>query len=197
VFALIELSSSLYLLLSYSSRKMSAQETRDVELAFLSDPSGPGWTQKELQNFCQPSIQVETVIEKLRTDISMGLSTVEAHRRLDHYGTNELSKQTKMPLWLLFLSQFTNLILIILVIAAIVSIVVGELVEGLAVIIIVIITALMGTYTEYSSGNALEALAQLTDPHTNVYRDGKLEHIRTPELVPGDIVQLSPGDLVR
>lgn len=42
----------------------------------------------------------------------------------------------------------------------------------------------------------MEALSQLTDPHTVVFRDGKKQTVRTPELVPGDIIELSPGDLV-
>lgn len=177
----------------------SITENVDIELAAFKGKSHPevgSISLEELKSLCSPEIGIESVEQRLGTDISTGLTTGEAQRRLALYGSNELSKETKMPLWLLFLSQFANLILIILLAAAVVSIIVGELVEGVAVIIIVLITAIMGTYTEYSSGNALEALAQLTDPHTHVLRGGKLETVRTPELVPGDIVQLSPGDLV-
>jgi hypothetical protein len=175
------------------------EATVDIELAIVGKPHPDMGTisKEELEKLCKPVVPIDTVGQRLSTDISSGLSEAEAHRRLVLYGSNELTKESKMPLWLLFLSQFANLILIILLTAAVVSIIVGELVEGIAVIIIVLITATMGTYTEYSSGNALEALAQLTDPHTHVYRGGKLEIVRTPELVPGDVVQLSPGDLVR
>jgi magnesium-transporting ATPase (P-type) len=151
----------------------------------------------ELEYLCKPNISIPNVLQRLSTEVSSGLEGAEANRRLALYGSNELMKQKKIPLWLLFLSQFANLIIIILLTAAVVSIIVGELVEGVAVIVIVLITATMATYTEHSSSNALEALAQLTDPHSHVYRDGRVQVIRTCELVPGDIVQLSPGDLVR
>ncbi|CAN0415290.1 unnamed protein product, partial [Ectocarpus fasciculatus] len=112
------------------------------------------------------------------------------------YGENKLEQKGRMPFILLFLSQFVNMIIVILIVAATVSMIIGELVEGIAVIVIILLTVCLSTATEYSSGNALEALSQLTDPHTHVFRDGKLQKVRTPELVPGDIIELSPGDLV-
>ena len=150
----------------------------------------------ELENLCNPDVPIGDAIKVLKSNVTLGLSTEEAAKRLNDYGLNELEKKGRMPLYLLFLSQFANLIIIILMVAAVVSIIVGELVEGVAVVVIIIITVSLSTATEYSSGNALEALAQLTDPHTHVYRDGSLQVIRTPEVVPGDIIELSPGDLV-
>lgn len=149
-----------------------------------------------LHEFSDPDVSIESVVSQLSSHADSGLSTAEAGRRLGLYGVNELEKKGKMPFLVLFLSQFANLIIVILIIAAIVSIIVGELVEGVAVIVIILITVCLSTFTEYSSGNALDALAQLTDPHTHVYRNGELRKIRTPELVPGDIIELSPGDLV-
>ena len=154
------------------------------------------FTTEELHNLCDSQITFDDIARTLSTNFKTGLSTAEAARRLEAYGFNQLEKKGKMPFFLLFLSQFANLIIIILIVAAIVSIIVGELVEGIAVIVIILITVCLSTATEYSSGNALEALAQLTDPHTHVYRDGELRKVRTPELVPGDIIELSPGDLV-
>jgi magnesium-transporting ATPase (P-type) len=153
-------------------------------------------TTDELHSMCEPQVPIDTVAQQLGVDLDSGLSAAEAARRLAVYGVNELEKKGKMPFMVLFLSQFANLIIIILIVAAIVSIIVGELVEGVAVIVIILITVCLSTATEYSSGNALDALAQLTDPHTHVYRNGELKKTRTPELVPGDVIELSPGDLV-
>lgn len=168
----------------------------DVEVHLKQHPEDRALTKEELEYLANPFVPLDDVLMALSTDASDGLTIPAAANRLELYGANELTKQGKMPLWLLFLSQFANLIILILLAAAVVSIIVGELVEGVAIIIIVLITASVATLTEYSSSNALAALAQLTDPHTHVYRGGKLEVIRTPELVPGDIVELSPGDLV-
>ena len=181
---------------TYKHVEFSDRSNGDVESSVTGHPPNDTITKEELERLCKPGVPVATVLQRLSTDGVAGLNAAEADRRLELYGSNELLKQRKIPLWMLFLSQFANLILIILLAAAVVSVIMGELVEGVAVVIIVLITAIMATYTEHSSSNALEALAQLTDPHSHVYRQGKLEVIRTPELVPGDIVQLSPGDLV-
>ncbi|CAE7675983.1 unnamed protein product, partial [Symbiodinium microadriaticum] len=134
----------------------------DMESAEESHPADGTLAKEELERLCKPGVPIANVLQRLSTDVSIGLNTIEARRRLDLYGSNELLKQQKIPIWLLFLSQFVNMILIILLAAAVASIIMGELVEGIAVIIIVLITAIMATYTEHSSSNALEALAQLT-----------------------------------
>lgn len=153
-------------------------------------------TTDQLQGFCDPRAAVNHVVKELRSNTEKGLTSAEAASRLLQYGPNQLEQKGRMPLFLLFLSQFINMIICILGIAATVSMIIGEFVEGIAVIVIILITVGMSTFTEYSSGNALEALSQLTDPHSHVIRDGKVQIVRTPELVPGDIVELSPGDLV-
>jgi Ca2+-transporting ATPase len=150
----------------------------------------------DLQELGAEQAPINEVLLRLGTNLDDGLSSAEAARRLALYGSNELEKKGRTPLILLFLSQFLNLLIVILIIAAVVSIIVGDIAEGIAVIVTILITVGLSTFSEYSSGNALEALSQLTDPHTHVFRDGKLSVIRTPEIVPGDIIQLSPGDLV-
>lgn len=114
----------------------------DAELGGVSSlsghPEGAAISKEELIELCQPALTHTDVLKRLSTDAVNGLTTEEAEKRLLVYGNNELMKQSKMPLWLLFISQFANLIIMILLTAAVVSIIVGELVEGIAVIIIVL-----------------------------------------------------------
>jgi Ca2+-transporting ATPase len=150
----------------------------------------------EIGLLTDPKLPIEEVLARLEVTEELGLSSAEAAARYLTYGENAITKEEKMPLWMLFLSQFLNFVILILLAAAIVSIVVGEHAEGGAVIAIVFITVAIATGSEYSSSNALEALAELSNPHAHVYRDGRLDVISTPHLVPGDIVELSPGDLI-
>ena len=150
----------------------------------------------EIGQLTDPKLSIEEVMTRLEVTEELGLSSAEAAARYLTYGENAITKEKKMPLWLLFLSQFLNFVILILLAAAIVSIVVGEHAEGGAVIAIVFITVAIATGSEYSSSNALEALAELSNPHAHVYRNGRLEVVSTPHLVPGDIVELSPGDLI-
>jgi magnesium-transporting ATPase (P-type) len=148
---------------------------------------------RELQSDDYTNDQVTT---HLNVNTQFGLSRAEAASRLLSYGSNELDKEPPTPIWALFLIQFMDLIIVVLLIASGISIAVGEWIEGVAIIIIILLTAILATVTEYSSGNALEALAALTDPHAHVIRDGEPQTVSVQDLVPGDILIIRAGDLV-
>lgn len=101
------------------------------------------FTTEQLQGLCDPKSSVQSVIKHLESNAEKGLSTAEATKRLGEYGPNQLEQKGRMPLILLFLSQFVNMIILILVVAATVSMIIGEFVEGIAVIVIILLTGLL------------------------------------------------------
>jgi len=110
----------------------------------------------------------------VNTDLRKGVSHEEAHNRLIKNGPNELKGHKRAPLWKIFLANFSNLLMILLMVSAIVSMAVGEYAEGIAILVIIFINASLATYTEKSSGDALQALLQMTSPTCNVRRWGAL-----------------------
>ena len=60
----------------------------------------------------------EEVRRKLKTDFQNGLSDEEAKRRLLEYGENKLEKKKKTSLFIRFLLQFNDFMIIILLLAA-------------------------------------------------------------------------------
>ena len=66
----------------------------------------------------------------------------------------------------------------------------------IVIILILIVNAVLGYIQEARAEQAVEALAQMTAPQTSVLRDGKIVHINTADVVPGDIVVLGEGDTV-
>ncbi|MGF3523138.1 MAG: cation-translocating P-type ATPase, partial [Candidatus Bathyarchaeia archaeon] len=125
-----------------------------------------------------------------------GLSSEEAQKRLVQYGPNELKKEKGKSPIKLFLSQFTDVLMIILLIATGLSLVVGETVDALIIIAIVIASAVLGFTQEYRSEKAVEALKRMAAPTATVIRNGKEEKIPASQLVPGDIILLYTGDKV-
>ncbi len=101
-----------------------------------------------------------------------------------------------MPVWKLFLSQFTHFLVAMLIASSIVSLSLGHFVEGVAILTTVILNAIVATYTENSSANALAALADLSQPLANVIRDGQVVAVHSADIVPGDVVVLRTGDVV-
>src|SRR6266568_158362 len=99
-----------------------------------------------------------------------GLSSGEAAARLAQYGPNILATHRKRTLLLEFLSRFRNPL--------------------------VILSVTLDFVQEHRAGQAAERLKQSVAVRVSVLRDGRPQEIPVSELVPGDVVLLSAGDLV-
>ncbi len=142
------------------------------------------------------SLSVSQIIKELETNEKTGLSQYEAENRIKKYGLNELDKGKKISILKIFLSQFTNIMVIILIIGAAISLFIGENIDAIVIFIILILNAILGFIQEYKAENAMKALLNLTNPHARVIRDSKELDILSKELVPGDIIILNTGDKV-
>ena len=101
------------------------------------------------------------------------------------------------------LRQIQDLMVLVLLVSGIVSIIIGsientigEIVDGAIILGIVFMNALFGALQERKSEKAIERLRQITQPETNVLRNGKVFRIKTKDLVLGDVVCLGPGSVV-
>ncbi len=125
-----------------------------------------------------------------------GLSIDNATIRLDKYGPNQLLEKKKKPVWLLFLSQFKDFMILILIAAAIVSGIIGDITDTIIILVIVLLNAAVGFMQEYRAEKAMDALKKLAAPQTTVIRHGQPLIISSTSLVPGDIVLLEAGVIV-
>jgi Ca2+-transporting ATPase len=141
-------------------------------------------------------LSISETIKKLNTDEKTGLSQDEANKRIIEYGLNELEKGKKISALHIFLSQFTNIMVIILLIGGFISLLINEELDALTIFIILILNAILGFVQEYKAENAMKALLNLTNPHARVIRDSKEQDILSKNLVPGDIIILEVGDKV-
>ena len=136
------------------------------------------------------------VLEGLQSSQDTGLSAVDAAKRLDEHGTNELIERGGKHPFEIFLDQFKDAMVVILIIAAIVSGVLGEVDDVIVILAIVILNAFIGFFQEYRAEQAIAALKKLAVPFVRVRRDGTVEEISGREIVPGEIVLLESGNLV-
>jgi len=141
------------------------------------------------------SLPSDRVLERLGTTAT-GLSPEEAERRLETYGPNEIVSKRRRHIVLEFLSHFRSPVTIILVIAAIVSGFLGESLDAVIIVVIVSVSVALDFTQEYRAGRAAEALTRRVATVATVLRNGARQDIEIPQLVPGDIVLLSAGDLV-
>lgn len=125
-----------------------------------------------------------------------GLTSLEAEARLAAYGPNDPSPPKRRSPVLEFLRLFLNPLALILLIAAIASIFLGEVTGAHIIIVIVVLSNILDFTQSRKSRIAVEQLQQRVAPTATVLRDGKWQEIRRAEVVPGDVVRLSAGDLV-
>ncbi len=125
-----------------------------------------------------------------------GLSKEESRRRLDTYGPNTLPKPKEAHPILKFLSHFHNMLIYVLIAAAVVTALLNHWVDTWIILAVVIINASIGYIQEGKAEKALQAVQGMLSLHTRVLRDGDVREMSAAELVPGDIILLSPGDKV-
>ncbi len=141
------------------------------------------------------SRDINSVVKELETDLTNGLSSSEALERLARYGANMIPVKKK-SVFKMFLSQFTNFLILILIVGAVISMALGELLDSIAIIAIVILMGFMGFIQEYRSEKTLEALKKLVTPIARVLRDGEVNEVESTYIVPGDVILLREGDIV-
>jgi Ca2+-transporting ATPase len=144
----------------------------------------------------------EAVLQRLDAS-PLGLTNQEARARFDRVGPNELIRGTKISPFRIFLTQFTDVLVIVLIIAAVISAALGlsqgesaDLWDAALIIIIVIMNAILGFVQEYRAERSLEALKSLAAPKAHVLREGGVLAVPSRELVPGDVTVLAAGDRV-
>jgi len=139
---------------------------------------------------------VNEIVQKLNTDLKTGISEEEARSILTKYGYNELKeKKGRSPLRI-FLSQFNDFMIWILIAAAFISGLINEFTDAIVILFILILNSVLGFIQEYRAEKALQALKELSSPTALVIRDGQEKKIYSRNLVPGDIIKLTAGDLV-
>lgn len=125
-----------------------------------------------------------------------GLSAAQAAERLQQYGPNQLQRLHKDPVWLKYLRQFKDLIILLLLASAFISVYLKDRRTATILFVLAFINASFGFFQEHKAELVMESLERLVVPEAKVIRTGGLEEILSTELVPGDIVYLEEGDSV-
>ena len=134
------------------------------------------------------------VLQRLGSSAA-GLSRGEAARRLRRDGPNRLAPPRRGGLALLA-RQFTDPVVVILLLASALSIVLHDLADALIIFAIVALSGLLSFWQEHRAGQAVQQLLALVQAHAGVRRDGAVVQVPLEQVVPGDLLVLSAGDVV-
>jgi len=142
--------------------------------------------------------------ETLETAIH-GLTADEARARRGKFGLNEVAHE-KAPKWFIqFFQAFVNPFIAVLFILAIVSLVTDVVISKpgeedyttvLVISTMVILSAMLRFVQEFRSNQAAEKLKSMVTTTATVIRAEGKKEVDIKKLVPGDIIQLSAGDMI-
>jgi len=132
----------------------------------------------------------------LEVDSEIGLSDEQTEQRLSTFGKNELVERGQKSPFLILFDQFKEPMTLVLLAAVIISVIVGKAEESIAIAAIIVLNAILGFTQEYRAEKAMAALKRLAAPMVKVLRNGHVQEVASPLLVPGDIITLEAGDSV-
>jgi P-type Mg2+ transporter len=125
-----------------------------------------------------------------------GLNEQAVEERTELYGFNEIVHEKERGwLWRLLLAAKNPLVILLLVLATI-SFVTEDIRSGIVMTLMVILGVTLRFIQETKADNAAAKLKAMINVTATVIRDGIEEEIALKNLVPGDIIKLSAGDMI-
>ncbi len=155
---------------------------------------------------------LEQTLFKLNTHLN-GLTEEDARERLELYGVNQVAHEKAPPAFLQLLAAFNNPFIFVLIILASISFFTDywlplqeggetDLIGVSIIVTMVLISGLLRFWQEYRTNKAAEALKSMVRTTATVLHRGHYgakptqQEIPINQLVPGDIILLSAGDMI-
>jgi Mg2+-importing ATPase len=141
------------------------------------------------------SLSFDELLRRLNTSQS-GLNSQEVEKRLEIYGYNELAKKKRRTAAAEVLLRITNPLIIILLFAGLIAGYLGDRPEAIIIFFIVFLSVGLDYYQESKAEKAADMLKEKVTTTATVLREGVKQEVKLSEIVLGDMVYLSAGDMV-
>ena len=130
------------------------------------------------------------------TSLTDGLSEGEVRKRYEQYGPNSLPERDRSSFLERLFAQILNPLVLILIAAFVFTLYIHEYIDAGIVILAVVVNIAISLYQEGRAENIFESLQKNQRTKAHVRRDGRSELVAGEELVVGDIVELTAGEIV-
>ena len=125
-----------------------------------------------------------------------GLTEAEALKRLETYGPNEIAAHRPDPWGLRLFHALRNPLVILLATLAVVSLVTGDARAATVMTLMIILGVALRFVQESRASTAAESLRAMIRVTATVMRDGARREVPLHEIVPGDVIVLTAGDMI-
>lgn len=124
-----------------------------------------------------------------------GLSSLQAAKLLETNGYNRIQEKHSGLILKIF-KNFISPIALMLFLASVLSFILGKTFDGYFILVLLVLNIAITLWQENKADNAIKKLNKNLEQKIKALRDNKWEYIDSRLLVPGDIIQLSSGDVV-
>mmetsp|Transcript_11061 Transcript_11061/g.26844 ORF Transcript_11061/g.26844 Transcript_11061/m.26844 type:complete len:1113 (+) Transcript_11061:185-3523(+) len=185
--------------------KVTAKELSNLMRLTFDNTTGEDVVAEVLPVYAKKLGGVEGILKALAVDKHKGINQNDFVDRKNLFGENKVEQDPQEPLWKLMWEALQDPTLIFLTCAALISLAIGVLVEqkplgwleGVAILFAVAVVVTVGAVNDYQKEKQFRDLnAKKDDVTVTVLRDGESSRMSTHDLVVGDIVLLSTGDVV-
>ena len=125
-----------------------------------------------------------------------GLSNEQVSAAREKWGYNKLSYKKENGFFDAVISLAKEPMVLLLLIASSIYFISGDIGDGIFLAAAIVLVAAISLYQNSRSRNALEKLKTYTQPSCKVIRNGKVEEIKSEELVIGDSMMMEEGTAV-
>ncbi|EPS63815.1 hypothetical protein M569_10965, partial [Genlisea aurea] len=148
---------------------------------------------------------IEGLAGRLKVSLDEGINSCDVPTRQNIYGANKYTEKPPKSFWMFVWEALHDLTLIILIVCAVVSIAVGLATEGwpkgmydgLGIILSIFLVVVVTAVSDYRQSMQFRELdKEKKKIFIQVIRDGIRQKVSIYDLVVGDIVHLSIGDVV-
>jgi Ca2+-transporting ATPase len=128
--------------------------------------------------------------------INKGLSTSKAKENLLKFGPNQIFKHAKVSFFGIARHEVTEPMILLLLVVGFFYSIWGELADAITIFVVIILLVFAEVYNEFRAKKAIASLEKIAAPLTRVLRDDKVTEIDFEDVVPDDILILTPGTKV-
>ena len=125
-----------------------------------------------------------------------GLTGAEAQRRLAEVGPNTVPPPPAQPVWRRVTRAVRDPMVLVLLAAIGLTLATADYADAAVIAAVVAVNTVLAVRQEVNADRAVAALAAMAAPHCRVLRDGVERSVLSADVVPGDVVVLTEGDLV-
>jgi Ca2+-transporting ATPase len=125
-----------------------------------------------------------------------GLNQADARKRLAEYGRNILFSREEVSFLQIARHEVTEPMILLLLVVGIFYSVWGRLGDAVTIFIVIAFLVLAEVYNEFRAKKAIASLEKVAAPKSRVRRDGAVVEIEREEIVPGDVLVVTPGTAV-